>query len=194
MSVHFREFTYNFEIRDFADDGDGRTVYGRIVPYGEIIEFVDRYDKDLIKRERFQPGALEPQTRGQAWTRVVLSFEHSDGFSNTIGYGRRVEERADGAYATFRLYAADAGKAAEMIRESHKGMSLEFEPVRSGNDAGVITREQVHVRRVGVVPDPAYLGAQVLALRNRDFASESVATPHLDAVRETLAALRRGTP
>ena len=194
MAVECREFAYHFEIRDFADEPDGRTVYGRIVPYGETIEFVDRYDHDSIKRERFRHGALERQTRGTAWGRVALAFEHTDGFSNTIGYGRKIEERADGAYATFRLYQADALKATEMIRESHKGLSLEFEPIQSSMDGPVIVRNQVNVRRVGVVPDPAYLGAQVLALRQNSMPAEPATTPHLDAVRESLAQLRRDAP
>lgn len=190
MAVHMREFPYTFEVRDFADDGDGRTVYGRIVPYGETTQFVDIYDGARIKQERFEYGALEPQTHGQAWSRVALSFQHDDGFPNTIGYGRQLQELKDGAYATFRLYKPDAEKAAEMIRESHQGLSVEFEPKRDSYDNGVVVRQRVHIRRVGITPDPAYLGAEVLAVRERQ-AELVIATPNLDYAREALAKLRR---
>lgn len=190
MAVHTREFPFNFELRDFADSGDGRTVYGRIVPYGEVTQFVDAFDGFRIKNERFEKGALEPQTHGSAWSRVALSFEHDDGFPNTIGYGRQLQELDDGAYATFRLYKPDSEKAAEMISESHRGMSLEFEPKRDLEENGVIIRKRVHVRRVGITPDPAYLGAEVLAVRERQ-SEVVIATPNLDYAREALAALRR---
>lgn len=189
MVVHMREFPFTFEVRDFSDDGDGRTVYGRIVPYGEVTQFVDQYDNNKVKSEQFEYGSLEPQTHGMAWSRVALSFQHDGGFPNTIGYGRQLQELRDGAYATFRLYKPDAEKAAEMIRESHKGLSVEFEPKRDGESNGVVIRRRVHIRRVGITPDPAYLGAEILAVREK--AAVTVATPNLDYARDTLNALRR---
>ena len=191
MPVYTREFPVTFEY-----EGDGQTVMGRIVPYGEVITFVDPYDGGAVKRERFVPGAFSKQSSPGAWSRVALSFQHDDGFHNTIGYGRQLEDRDDGAYATFRLYKVDADKAREMMQTSHKGLSLEFEP-RARRDTldsdGVIIRDAVHVRRVGITGDPAYTGARVLAVRERDdLPPTPVPTPHLDAVRADLAALRAG--
>lgn len=187
MPIYVRAFP--FELRDVSDDGDGRTVFGRIVPYGEEVSFVDEYDGGIVKKERFEKGALAPQSSNGAWARVLLSFQHDDGFPNTIGYGRSLEEHNDGAYAAFRLYAADAPKAREMILNSHKGMSLEFEPRQNARDGDVIVRKRVHVRRVGVTPDPAYLGAEVLAVRERS--EVPVSTPNLDAARAAIDRLRR---
>lgn len=203
MTVHVRQFTTTFEVRDVTEDGDGRTVYGRIVPYGEVATFVDAYDGNKVKRERFARGSMGPQAN--AFNRVLLSFEHENGFINTIGYGRTLYEETDGAYGAFRLYKADADKAREMIRESHKGLSVEFEPMRSVLDEdGTIVRQRVHLRRVGIVPEGAYRGAEVLAVRGADHTAEATEpaeeellvatphTPHLDAVRADLAELRRG--
>lgn len=187
MPIYVRQFPLQLEVRDVADSGDGRTVFGRIVPYGEEVSFIDEYDDGKVKRERFDRGALAPQSSSGAWSRVSLSFEHDEGFANTIGYGKSLEERDDGAYAAFRLYAADAPKAREMILTSHKGMSLEFEPRTNARDGDVIVRKRVHVRRVGVTPDPAYLNAEVLSVRERSVAAS---TPNLDAVRARLAQLR----
>src|SRR5262245_30929365 len=115
--LHLRRYPLSLEIRDVAGNGDGRTVYGRIVPYDEVTSFVDEYDNNIVKRERFVRGALAPQLR--AWHLVALAFDHERGFANTIGYGRTLEELDDGAYASFRLYERDAAKAREMLVDSH---------------------------------------------------------------------------
>ena len=191
MHVYLRQFDDAFTV-----EGDGRTVIGRIVPYNETIEFFDMWD-GVMKRERFVPGAFAKQSSPGAWSRVRLAYEHDDGFTNNLGYGRSIEDRDDGAYATFRLYEPDAAKSREMIGHSHGGLSLEFEPRgRESTDSdGVIVRDNVHVHRVGITPDPAYRGAKVLGVRERDEqAAERPATPHLDEVRAALDELRRGAP
>jgi hypothetical protein len=189
-TVHIRRMALPFEIRDADGPGDGRTVYGRVVPFGEVIEFVDPYDGDKLKRERFIRGALARQA--DAWHRVSLTFEHYAGFQGTIGYGRSLQELPDGAWATFRLFEADAPKAREALTTSHKGLSLEF--LSLGNDRegadGVIDRTRVHVQRVAAVPDSAYAGAGIVAVRG----AEPVATPNLDAVLAELAELRERGP
>lgn len=187
MSIYVREFAADFSL---PEGGDGRTVFGRIVPYGETVTFVDQYENNRVKRERFVYGAMAKQSNLGAWARVGLTFRHDDGFTNLIGYGRSIEERQDGAYAAFRLYEADASKAREMIANGYEGLSLEFEPRgpdRLDSD-GVIVRDSVHVRRVGITPDPAYVGAEVLALREAD----KVGTPYLDEARRTIAELQAG--
>jgi|SRR5215510_4766517 len=187
--MYVRQFPVTFAIKDFDDYGDGRTLIGRIVPYGEIISFIDQYDQNQVKRERFVSGAFIRQTR--AWHRVSLSFRHENGFNNTIGYGRELREKDDGAYATFRLYEGDAPKAREMIANSHGGLSIEFEALRPDHfdDDGVIVRDNVRVTRVGITDDPAYQGAEVIAVRERD--GLAIATPHLDQIRADLVR-RRG--
>lgn len=198
-NVYMRQFPATFHVGDFDNaEGDGRTVLGRIVPYGEVISFVDPYDGMKIKRERFVPGAFGKQASPGAWSRVLLSFQHEDGFTNTIGYGRALQDREDGAYATFRLYEADAAKAREMMAHSHKGLSVEFESRgREELDSdGVVVRRSVRAHRVGITNDPAYVGAKVLAVRESSVDLQdpdeplTVATPHLDVIRAELAQLR----
>jgi uncharacterized protein len=192
VPIYTRQFATAFEVRDFNEPGDGRTVYGRIVPYGDVISYVDPYDGGAVKRERFVKGVFARQSDQGAWSRVVLTFQHHDGFTNTIGYGRRIDERDDGAYATFRLYEADAAKAREMIETGHDGLSVEFEPrgTEELDAQGVIVRRRVHLRRVGITNDPAYQRAEVLSVRERS----DVPTPRLDEVRAELERLRNVTP
>jgi hypothetical protein len=191
--IYTRHFDYEFQMRDVDGIGDGRTVFGRVVPYGEVIEFVDPYDNNVVKRERFVKGALARQA--SMWHLVTLTFEHTEegqpqSFGNTIGYGRKLVERDDGAYATFRLIERDADKARELMQNSHKGLSLEFltAPGSAGAD-GVIDRRRVHVRNVACVPAGAYTEAEVLAIR--EDRRNPVATPRLDEAKAILADLRR---
>jgi HK97 family phage prohead protease len=140
--------------------GDGRTVTGRVVPYGETIDFTE----DGGGRERFLPGSLDKMAR--AWHRVGLFFTHADTFHNALGYGSRLEERADGAWGTFRLYAATADKAREVLLSSHRGLSLGYYALTSQTAAdGVIERVKVAVEHVAAVMDPAYRGALVESVR-----------------------------
>src|SRR5262245_39392899 len=98
--LQLRRFPLTLSIGDLAGTvGDGRTVVGRVVPYGEVATFVDQYDGNAVKKERFHRGALAPQVR--AWHLVTLTFDHERGFGNTLGYGRALEEHDDGAYAAF---------------------------------------------------------------------------------------------
>jgi HK97 family phage prohead protease len=183
MTVQRRAFALGLEVRG----GDGRTVFGRIVPYGEVIRFVD--SDGQVKRERFAPGAFAEDAR--AWHRVMLSFEHERGFASTIGYGVQGshEEREDGAYASFRLYKQDSDKAREALTSSHRGLSLEFYPLVDRIDVdGTIVRERVRTERVSAVPDPAYSQAEVLSVRAND---RPPSTPNLDETRAFLAQLRR---
>lgn len=166
-------------------EGDGRTVFGRIVPYGQTAR-VTSHDGS-IKTEMFVRGALSRQV--PAWPRVTLVFEHENhGFTNTLGYGLKLEERDNGGYASFRLYERDADKAREMLLTSHRFLSLEFwDKDREPNVDGVIVRDKVHVERVAMVTDPAYSSAEVLAVRE----SPIVDTPHLDDVLADLELIRQ---
>lgn len=182
MTVHTRQFATTLEVRDVSDAGDGRTVYGRIVPYGEVVSFLDH--DGAVRRERFVRGAFAKQSG--AASRVTLSFEHQEGFQNTVGYGSKLLEQDDGAYATFRLYESDARKVAEMIDTSHGGLSVEFEPRGTRDevdDQGVIVRRSVHLRRVGITGTPAYSGAEVLAVRE-------ASVPGTNHVEDALAFVR----
>lgn len=162
--LHVLYFETPIQQRDHDGFGDGLTVFGRVVPYGEVIDFYDHAD-GKVKREMFRRGAFTDIAR--AWHRVMLNFAHLDGFQNMIGYGRKLVETEAGADATFKLYPETASKALEMMRTTHGGLSLEFYPLGPlVLDGDVIVRTKVHVEKVSIVTDPAYQGARVLALRD----------------------------
>jgi uncharacterized protein len=183
------------EFRDFdGAEGDGRTVYGRVIPYGEVIDFYDEHDGNKHKRERFEVGSLKDAVRG--WDRVALNFEHLGGFPDRIGYGREAREQSDGGWATFRLYPQTADRAREMMQSSHRGLSLEFQPVYSEmDDDGIIVRKKVRVRAVAITMEPAYVGAQVLSVRSAadldNNPEPELATPNLAAALAILEQIKR---
>lgn len=188
--LHTRVFNVPLE---FRESSDGRTVFGRVVPYGTVARFRD-HDGE-IKSERFVHGSLDNARR--AWHRVKLIYGHEDGFRDHIGHGISLEERSDGGYALFRLLAADAERAREILSTTHKALSLGFYAIRSRvAPDGVIERLAVAVDHVGAVAEGAYEDARVLAVRESTPDGETVdeadppATPNLDAVRAELRVLR----
>jgi HK97 family phage prohead protease len=185
----------SFELDQWHMRDDGRTVEGRIVPYGEVIEALDMGDDGKLERikETFLPGSLtweaqNSKRRGNAaW--VEFRLDHGEDFSGTVGYGRTIESREDGAYASFRLYESpDLPKVQSMLRESHTGLSVMFaDKVEPRTIDGVIQRVQVALRHVCATPTPAYSGAQILTMRE---AKEHGGTPFLDEVNAMLQELK----
>jgi len=159
-----RAFAEQLHVREDAD-GDGLTVYGRVVPYGETCVHQDDPGGPLY-RERFIRGALSGMAN--YLHRVKLGMEHESGYVANVGKAVELDERADGAWVTFRLYRQDAEKARDHLETTHRGLSLEFYSLHSppGRD-GVLERRSVKVHRVAAVPEPAYRGAQVLAVRSQ---------------------------
>jgi len=192
-TLHVRHFSVPLEIREESSSrGPRRTLFGRVVPYGETVEYWDD-ERGREDRERFVLGSL--RGADARWHKVKLQYSHVDGFPNILGYGSVIEERSDGAYASFRLYPSTAEKTRELVEESDNGLSLAFYALESrrAND-GVIERARVYVEHVALVPEAQYAGARVLALRSRQTAVEApeapAGTPNLDAVRADLRLLR----
>lgn len=147
---------------------DGRTVDGRIVPFGVRALVAENGE---VFEEQFLPGCLSTMCqiatkRGNAgW--IALNLDHDEAFDRLIGYASVLDQRDDGGYATFRLYAGpQLDKVRSMLEESHTGLSVMFGdivPPREIN--GIRSRVQIHVSHVAATPQPVYTNASVLALR-----------------------------
>lgn len=197
--VFRRSFQSELTLRDGPDD-QGRIVTGKIFPFGEpahVREVIDGVVQDYT--EEFLPGCTlrmrqlaEQRTKGiPAWIRLTL--DHESGFDREVGRARSLSESDDGAWATFRLYEGrDLEKVRSMLAESHGGLSVEFvdhvSPIVEGNH---VKRRQILVNAVTATPIPMYASAGITEMRS-DEATELVGTtPHLDAVNQMLAELRR---
>lgn len=186
-----------FELRD---DGDGRTLTGRIVPYGEVASIVevDEATNDLVRyREQFLPHSFAAMAQGfkarggdrslRSNMFVPLLIDHSDRFDDMIGHATELEDQEDGAYATFRLYNDERlTKIRSILSESHTGLSVSFRDIRPPKIVdGIISRVQVGINHVAATPRPAYSNARIDSLReSRE--TNVLETPLLNDVREWL--------
>lgn len=140
-----------------------RRIDIRLVRWGEVAE---RTQEGY--RERFARGAfagIDPST-------VILESQAHKG--TVVGVAESLEEREDGAYATFRVVPTPAGD--ELLALTSPGpngeppvlrsASVAFRPGRSRHVAGgVIERVTAGLERVAIIPRGAYPSAQILAVR-----------------------------
>ena len=176
-----------FELRD-----DGRTLTGRLVPYGEVatVVDVDEATNELVRyQEQFLPHSLAAMAQGFAARGgrfLPLLIDHNDTFDNMIGHATELRDEDDGAYASFRLYdSANIIKVRSVLTESHTGLSIAFKDTRAPKLIGdVVSRVQVHVGHVAATPCPAYVGAGIESLRNES--NDLVDNPILSSVKAWL--------
>jgi HK97 family phage prohead protease len=160
MTLDVRSFTSEFELRK---SGDGRTLVGRVVPFGEI------YEAGMF-RERFVRGAFTRTIAERGPSRVKLTRQHDDTHSFPIGVATLLVERASELYGEFRLAKTAPGdEALELVRDGIlDGLSVGFVPIKSKTVSGVVEQHEVSLRHVGLVSEPAYETARVTALRNAE--------------------------
>lgn len=171
--------TYQAEI----SDGDGRSLVGRIVPYGEVATVADpplgkRY------RESFSLGAFKRNTRAPHM--VLLDFEHGTTFSDKVGHGAELIERDDGLHGVFRTTQAGNGPLALELVEAGvlTGFSVSCEVFRSTRRAdGVVMRTSCNLLGVALCRNPAYEGARVEAIREAPPSEADYVETDLGALR-----------
>jgi len=159
--VECRTLAFELELRD---DGDGRTLHGRAVPYGVTAEIP-------AGTERFLPGAFARQiaTDG-AMGRIKLFGSHNQRLSGEFGVGKTVSlsERSDGLHGAWQMYDTPRGnEALHLVKTGEvSGLSVGFKPLssRRAHD-GTLERVAAHLDHVTLTNDPAYTDAAVLAVR-----------------------------
>lgn len=142
-----------FDARLEVRDAERREIYGRIIPYGEEIRVRGR-------PERFVRGAVD----GVDPATVRLLAQHREPIGRMIS----LEERDDGAYATFRVSRTRTGD--EMLQLVADGVIDSFSPgFIPGDQAadGTIRRLRA-LPEVSLVTFPAYSQAKVLAIREEE--------------------------
>jgi len=178
---------------------DANTVVGRIAPFNEETTIVDVHPdtgKTTRFREVFLPGSFTRMINGFAsrgWTNALaLNIDHKQDLDHTIGYATSVEERDDGAWATFSLYDSPMlDKVKDMLRTSHRGLSVGFISKKRNTVGDLVQHLVVHVDHAAATPTPAYSGAFVASVRANDLSVvEDAPTPRLDAAMAILESLR----
>ncbi|MBA3565279.1 MAG: HK97 family phage prohead protease [Actinobacteria bacterium] len=159
-------------------EGDGRTIDVRVVPYGERITHNDGLGgvaKGMPYTEEWSPGAFEGQS--SAANRVLVNVEHQAGIAGIVGHGKALLEREDGLYGSFKLHETpDGDKALMLVREGvFGGISLEAVEKKSvRNRDGIVRRVKAHLVGIALCREPAYSGAQVLAIRESAMLDEEL--------------------
>ena len=142
-------------------DGDGRTLYGRILPYGEVIEINGG-------KETFEPGVFsdtDPES-------VLLLWQHDP--AQPIGRATELEDvregDAPGYYGTFRVAdTTTARDALSLLKDGIiRGLSVGIVPGQTSNRKGVRVHRQARLVETSVVTFAAYNGAEALAVRKEE--------------------------
>jgi HK97 family phage prohead protease len=155
-------------IMELRSGGDGRTLFGRAVPYG-ITADVGRF------RERFVPGVFSRQVGLAQVGHIKLYDAHTkrlDG-AHPIGKTTRLAEQPDGLYGEWHLHDTQAGEdALKLVRAGEvTGLSVGFSAKGGGTrraDDGVLERISAHLDHVALTHEPVYADAQVLGVRSTE--------------------------
>lgn len=145
--------------------GDGRTVFGVVMPYGQVAEVSDAGGPTY--RERFEYGSFGRSIRERG-NKVRLLTNHN---RSQLPIGRAVElsEQRDGLHAAFAIAATrDGDDALELVRSGTvDAFSVGFRGLRERVDGDVVVRLEAALMEVSLVGFPAYAGAEVAGVRSR---------------------------
>ncbi len=165
-------------VRTFAVEPqnlDGRTLTVRVVPFGETATVADPPDFRPYQEE-FVRGAFKAQESAAHRIRlravhdpeVLETGKRASPMASVVGKGVSLRETDAGYDADFRfLNTPDADTALELTREGgFDGVSAEFIAIRSvRTKTGIMQRVKAHLDSVSLALQPAYSGAEILALR-----------------------------
>lgn len=172
--------------------GDGWTVEGLAVPYGQASRVTD--DGATFYREAFAPGAFSRDcTKGGRWVNLMLGHHGDDG-DRFLGRCVALREEHDGLHASFRLDRthpqAEAARAGELTKWSVSARVYRSR-VEGPNDDRLVWREACGLSHVAATARPQYAGAGVLVARDHELIVGPTPTPRLDALRALAESLRR---
>lgn len=138
-----------------------RLVDVRVVPW-------DTVGRTAEGPERFRRGAFKG-TKPSDVTLEAIGPHGAEAGVRLAGVAVELEDRADGQYATFRVSRTRAGDEllALAVDRVYRAASAVFSPVSSRMAPdGTIERHTARLRRVGIVENGAYPGAEVIAVRS----------------------------
>lgn len=144
--------------------GEGRTVFGIVVPYGVralVSDGLGEYP------ERFAPGAFT-RSIAERGHKVRLFTQH-DRRSLPVGRAVELTEQPDGLHAAFELARTTAADdALELVRSGViDAFSVGFRPVRERTEHdGTVVRLEAALNEVSLVDSPAYADALVAGVRS----------------------------
>ncbi len=180
-------------VRTFAVEQqslDGRTLTVRIVPFDETATVADPPDFRPYQ-EQFVRGAFKAQEnvahrirlRAVHDPEVLETGKRASPVASVVGKGVSLRETDRGYEGEFRfLNTPEADTALELTREGgYDGVSAEFVALRSvRTKTGIMQRVKAHLDSVALALQPAYSGAEILALREGVVEDEEMMVPPPD--------------
>jgi phage head maturation protease len=165
MTILTREVATGLQVRD---DGDGRILFGPLLPWGVEARVLDR---GRLVLEQFERGALA----GTDPARIPLTARHprDNNQQLPIGVGVELEDRADAAWGAWRVSRTAAGdEVLELARDGVPlGLSIGFREVVGGSrwspDRRRVVRTRAELDHIAVVRSGAYVGAGVVGVREQ---------------------------
>lgn len=146
-------------------EGDGRTISGLVVPFGEPARVRDAGGPPYV--EVFQRGAFT-KTLAERRSPVKLLSQHDA--TRPIGVAALLEERDGGLFGEFRV--SDTRHGNDQLALARDGaldsFSVGFAPVQHVKRDGATVRTEVKLREVSLVTFPAYESALVTGVRSLD--------------------------
>lgn len=148
-----------------SDDGDGRTVYGLAIPF-DVPTGIQDWQGNYT--ETFARGAFTKTIREQGSKVKVLA--HHDTRFLLAGQPTLTETDAGLEIAASIARTRDGDDVLELIRVGAlDSFSVGFSPVKGGDDWNddmtEVTRREVRLHEVSLVPFPAYDAAAVAGTR-----------------------------
>lgn len=161
MTALSRAFTADLEIRS---DGDGRTIQGIVVPYGQTARVSDGGPS---YEERFQRGAFTKFLNERPIDRFPLRLLSQHDSNRPLGRAIELRDTESGMYGAFRISnTAEGNDQLELVRDGVLGaFSVGFRPINQKRDGSVTVRTEAALREVSLVTFPAYEGALVTGMR-----------------------------
>ena len=157
---------------------DKRTLACRYVPFGVTAVAVDPTPDGGLDRyhEEFAPSVFDRQIAaaakaGGVLQRITLIDEHTSESGSKVGYTVALRREADGIYGEARLLPSRIDDVDALLEDGIDKLSVEFLPHRGGTKLmrdGVRLRTDAHLLKVALVPQGAYEGSEVLAMREAD--------------------------
>lgn len=150
---------------DLTTSGDGRTVYGVLMPF-DVESTVD--DGFGPYTESFQRGAFSKTIRENR-NGIKLLVNHDKYRSLPIGKSIVLREDPHGLYGEFRVSQTRAGdEAITLVRDGVvDAFSVGFNPIQPPSfGPGAVKRTEVRLFEASLVGFPAYAGALVAGVRS----------------------------
>jgi hypothetical protein len=151
-------------------DEDAGTAEGVLVPWDTPTDIVERRGDGLVRyQELFRAGSCDRALRAPG--RLTLTYGHSDSFTDRLGVATHLEDRKGlGLWGRFAFDRSKMEAARDAVTSSHQALSITFMSVVpkafTEREGSLVERRSVILQSVAAVPEGAYPGAQLLAVRN----------------------------